>query len=143
MDLMHLVDSFGTYFAEIGLSKTFGRLFGIFMTEKNPISMGGVVEKLQISKSTASTELRRLMTMGFIEKVPVAHERADFFKLKENIWVLNLMQKLDDIKRLRTIIEDIPEQELAHLTRLEEMTRYCLFMEEELKELIMKYQKQS
>ena len=64
-----IMDKFGIYFDEVGLSKTYGRLFGFFMTTNEPVSMNQLVEKLQISKSTASVEIRRLLSMGAIEKV--------------------------------------------------------------------------
>lgn len=55
-----MIERFGIYFDEIGLNKTYGRIFGFFMTIKDPISMGKLVTELQISKSTASVEIRRL-----------------------------------------------------------------------------------
>ena len=139
MDIDKVMEKFGIYFDEVGLSKTYGRLFGIFMTTTQPISMGKLVEKLQISKSTASTELRRLLRMGVIEKVLLPDERADFYQLKKNIWSVNLIQKIQDVKKLRSIIEEIPPNELQGLEHLKEMADYCTFLEAELEILIKKY----
>lgn len=143
MDFDRIIEKFGIYFAEIGLSKTYGRLFGFFMITTQPISMGKLIEKLQISKSTASTELRRLLAMGVIEKVLLPNERADFYQLKKNIWSMNLSQKIQDIKKLRTIVEGIPQKMLENLEHLKEMANYCFFMESELELLIKKYAKYS
>jgi DNA-binding transcriptional regulator GbsR (MarR family) len=46
-----VTEKFGIYFSEVGLSKTYGRLFGFFMTTTQPTSMGKLVEKLQIYSS--------------------------------------------------------------------------------------------
>lgn len=141
MALEKVLDKFGLYFDGVGLNKTYGRMFGFFMTTAKPISMGQLVEKLQISKSTASTELRRLLTMGVIEKILLSDERADFYQLKKNIWNLNLHQKIQDVKKLRAIIEEIPPKAIEGLEQLQEMAQYCAFLENELEILIKKYLK--
>ncbi|KAF3361788.1 hypothetical protein PHSC3_001678 [Chlamydiales bacterium STE3] len=139
VDFDKVMEKFGLYFDEIGLSKTYGRMFGFFMTSKQPISMSQLIENLQISKSTASTELRRLLTMGVIEKVLLPDKRADFYQLKKNIWTVNLNQKIQDIKKLRSIIEEIPPNVLEDLEHLKEMASYCIFLECELEILLKKY----
>jgi len=141
MDFESVLDRFGLYFDGVGLSKTYGRMFGFFMTNEKPISMGQIIEKLQISKSTASIELRRLVTMGVIEKILLPDERADFHQLKKNIWNLNLRQKIQDVKKLRSIIEEIPPKAMESLVQLKEMADYCVFLEAELEILIKKYAK--
>jgi DNA-binding transcriptional regulator GbsR (MarR family) len=141
MNLDKVLDRFGLYFDGVGLSKTYGRLFGFFLTTKKPISMGTLVEKLKISKSTASVELRRLLTLGVIEKVLLPDQRADFYQLKKDIWNQNLHQKVQDVKKLRAIIEEIPPKALESYEQLKEMANYCAFLEDELKTLIKKYAK--
>jgi DNA-binding transcriptional regulator GbsR (MarR family)/ribosomal protein S18 acetylase RimI-like enzyme len=134
-----VIEKFGIYFDEIGLNKTYGRMFGLFMTIKEPISMGKLVTELQISKSTASVEIRRLLKMGYIEKVLISDQRADFYQLKENIWVTHFLQKMQMIKNLYSIVEEIPGKELEVCKNLKEMGEYCTFMETELKMLADKY----
>ncbi len=134
-----IMDKFGIYFDEIGLSKTYGRLFGFFISTNEPTSMNQLVEKLQISKSTASVEIRRLLSMGAIEKVLLSDSRADFFQLKKNIWAQNLKQKIRDIRKLKSIIEEIPPKQLEKLNHLKEMANYCLFIESELEATVKKY----
>lgn len=141
MESEKIIEKFGIYFTEVGLSKTYGRLFGYFMTVKCPVSMGELVEKLHISKSTASTEIRRLLAMGVIEKILLPHERADFYQLKKNIWEANLSQKIQDIKKLREIVDEVSSHKLKKLDHLKELGDYCDFMEAELKLLVKKYAK--
>lgn len=109
------------------------------MTTNEPVAMNQLVEKLQISKSTASVEIRRLLSMGAIEKVLLPNSRADFYQLKKNIWIQNLEQKNRDIKKLQSIIKEIPDEQLKHLNHLKEMANYCLFIESELEAIVKKY----
>lgn len=139
MNLEKTIDKFGIYFADIGLNKTFGRLFGFFMTTTEPVSMGQLVDQLKISKSTASIELRRLLTMGFIEKILLPDQRADFYQLTKNIWSANFAQKIQSIKNLRAIIDEIPKGTLKKCVHLQEMADYCEFAEAELGLLLKKY----
>ncbi|MBS0585973.1 MAG: bifunctional helix-turn-helix transcriptional regulator/GNAT family N-acetyltransferase [Verrucomicrobia bacterium] len=134
-----IVEKFGIYFDEIGLNKTYGRMFGLFMITREPISMGRLVTELQISKSTASVEIRRLLVMGYIEKVLIPEERADFYQLKKDIWVTHFLQKMQMIKRLQSIVKEVPIEELEVFKSLQEMGDYCDFMEIELKNLADKY----
>lgn len=139
MGFSKVIEKFGVYFDEVGLSKTYGRMFGFFMTSTQPISMRKLVENLRISKSTASIELRRLLTMGVIEKISLPDERADYYRLKNNIWSVNLNQKIQDIKKLRAIIEEIPSSILEDSKHLKEMASYCIFLEAGLEILTKRY----
>lgn len=139
MSLDEVVKKFGIYFDEIGLNKTYGRMFGLFMTKNEPISMGKLVTELQISKSTASVEIRKLLKMGYIEKVLISDQRADFYQLKKDIWTTHFSQKIQMIKTLHSIIEEIPNKELESCKNLKEMGDYCTFIETELTILADKY----
>jgi DNA-binding transcriptional regulator GbsR (MarR family) len=141
MTVDKIIEKFSTYFASVGLSKTYGRLFGIFITSSEPISMGALVKLLGISKSTASTELRRLVTMGVIEKVSISNERADFYQLKKDLWFQNLLQKVQDIQRLKAIIEKIPMEMRQKWQGVETMFHYCSFIEQQLIAITKKYEK--
>lgn len=137
MSLDRVIEKFGIYFDEIGLNKTCGRMFGLFMIITEPISMGQLVAKLKISKSTASIEIRRLLKMGYIEKVLLPGQRADYYQLTKGLWVTHLLQKGQMIKQLYAIVEEVPVNQL--FKNLKEMKDYCSFMEVELKKLADKY----
>jgi DNA-binding transcriptional regulator GbsR (MarR family)/ribosomal protein S18 acetylase RimI-like enzyme len=134
-----VIEKFGLYFSEIGLNKTCGRLFGIFMTTAEPLSMGELVNLLQISKSTASTELRRLLSMGMVEKALLADKRADYYQLRKNLWAVNLRQKIEDIRKLQSIVAEVEPSDLAKLEHLQDMAGYCSFLAPELESLVKKY----
>ncbi len=139
MPIDKVIEKFGIYFDEIGLNKTYGRMFGFFMTVNEPVSMGMLVSELQISKSTASIEIRRLLTMGCIEKVLVPAQRADFYQLKKDIWAAHLLQKMQMINKLHSIVEEVSAGELRVFENLKEMGDYCDFMKTELKIIADKY----
>jgi DNA-binding transcriptional regulator GbsR (MarR family) len=140
MSIDRVIERFGIYFAEVGFSKTYGRLFGYFMTASEPASMGELVTKLQISKSTASTEFRRLLATGVIEKVLVADERAVFYRLKSGIWSELLKQKTQELKKLRSIAEEVPSKLLKNMDGLQDLVCYCDFMESKLEKLASSFE---
>ena len=73
------------------------------------------------------------------QKVLLSDSRADFYQLKKNIWAQNLKQKMRDIKKLQSIIEEVPKEQLENLNHLKEMANYCLFIEAELEVIVQKY----
>ncbi len=50
MNLGRIIEKFGIYFAEVGLSKTYGRLFGFFMTTTQPTSISSLSILMAMSK---------------------------------------------------------------------------------------------
>ena len=141
MTFKKVIEKFGIYFDEMGFSKTYGRLFGFFITASKPVSMGDLLKEIKMSKSTASVELRKLLLMGVIEKVSISYQRADFYQLKPNIWRHNLEQKIESIKKLRSLVEEIPKNKRSALKQVNELFVYCTFIEVELKSLRKKYEK--
>lgn len=101
--------------------------------------MGELVALLQISKSTASTELRRLLSMGMVEKALLPDKRADYYQLKKNLWAVNLRQKIEDIRKLQSIVAEVAPPDLAKLEHLQAMADYCSFLAPELEILVKKY----
>jgi DNA-binding transcriptional regulator GbsR (MarR family) len=139
MEEKKIIEKFGLYFDHIGLNKTYGRMFGLFMTLDKPLSMSDVIEALQISKSTASTELRRLSLMGYIEKVAIPGQRADFYQLVPNVWQVHFYQKMEMIHKLSSIVQQIPAKERKNFKQLNSMSHYCDFMSNKLRLLIQEF----
>ena len=139
MDEKKIIEKFGIYFDEIGLNKTYGRIFGLFMISQKPLSMSEVIEALQISKSTASNELRRLLMMGYLEKVSFSGERSDFYQLVENVWQVHFHKKMEIIDKLSSIIELVPVKERKKFKNLKNMSEYCAFMQNKLSMLIQEF----
>ncbi len=129
------------YFSEIGLSKTFGLIFGLFLWENKNFEMKDIINEVKISKSTASVELRKLIQFGAIEKFYEIGQNAQLYRIKNNMWSEVLAQKKNEIDKLRSILNGVEKKKINKTTSLQDIQNYCDFMEEELPLLSQKYKK--
>ncbi|MEM7384195.1 MAG: hypothetical protein AAF514_04550 [Verrucomicrobiota bacterium] len=63
----------------LGLPRSLGEIYGLIYSSVNPVSLDDLVERLQISKGSASQGLKFLRNLGAIKRVYVAGERRDHF----------------------------------------------------------------
>jgi DNA-binding transcriptional regulator GbsR (MarR family) len=64
-----------------GLSRIAGRLFGALLLESEPRSLDELAEQLDVSKASVSTEARRLLDRGVVERVGKPGDRRDYYCL--------------------------------------------------------------
>ena len=63
------------------LPKVAGRIFGLLVLRKEPVSFSDVAEILQVSKASISTSTRALESLGVIKRVSLMGHRQDHFTL--------------------------------------------------------------
>lgn len=64
----------------IGMPKSIGEIYGLLYISRNPLSLDDLVEKLGISKGSASQGLKLLRTLGAIQEVEGADSRRTYFE---------------------------------------------------------------
>ena len=93
----------------VGLPKSTGEIYGLFLISKDPQSLDDLVERLQISKGTASQGLKMLRTLGAIREIQGVDARRTYFEA--------------DINLKRLVGGFIREQIRPHMTSGEEKLR--------------------
>jgi DNA-binding transcriptional regulator GbsR (MarR family) len=63
----------------LGIPKSVGEIYGLLYASVRPLAFQDIVERLEISKGSASQGLRLLRTVGAIKLVYVAGDRRDHF----------------------------------------------------------------
>lgn len=63
------------------LPRIAGRLFGVFLVETKPVSLGELTDRLKVSKASISTNTRLLAAAGVIERVSLPGDRQDYYRL--------------------------------------------------------------
>lgn len=64
-----------------GFTRIGGRIFGHLLLSEEPCSLDELVAELGASKASVSTDARRLLASGVVEKVPVPGDRRDYYRL--------------------------------------------------------------
>ncbi|MCK5448733.1 MAG: MarR family transcriptional regulator, partial [Gemmatimonadetes bacterium] len=58
------IERMGLAVERMGLTRTFGRLFGLLMVADRPLSLDEIVERLDVSKASVSTNARACEELG-------------------------------------------------------------------------------
>jgi len=77
------VESLGLILQADGFPRIAGRLLGVFVLRGGPLSFQELCEILKVSRGSVSTNTRLLESLGAVERVAMAGERQDFFKLSD------------------------------------------------------------
>lgn len=63
-----------------GLPRSLGEIYGLLFITRNPLSLDDLVERLKISKGSASQGLKFLRTLGAIQEVDGPDARRTFYE---------------------------------------------------------------
>lgn len=77
------VESLGLILQAEGFPRIAGRLLGVFVLRGGPLSFQELSDALQISRGSVSTNTRLLESLGAVERVTMAGERQDYFRLAD------------------------------------------------------------
>jgi DNA-binding transcriptional regulator GbsR (MarR family) len=69
-----------------GINRTMAEIHALLFVSKEPICTDDVMERLLVSRGTASTNLRALVDWGLIERVHQRGDRREYFTCRTNVW---------------------------------------------------------
>ena len=110
-----MVESAGRVFQLLGLPRSTGQIYGLLYLSDKPLSLGDMVELLELSKGSASGATRHLVSLGAIRQVWVPGDRRDYFESVGDISLVirSIYQEFfrprmsASAKRLSTIMADL------------------------------------
>ena len=70
----------GMLASQFSLNPIVGQIYGLLYMSSKPVSLNEMVEKLRISKGSASTNVRILESWGAVRKVWVDNSRKDYYE---------------------------------------------------------------
>jgi DNA-binding transcriptional regulator GbsR (MarR family) len=74
------IDYFVSFVQILGLPKSIGQIYGLMFVSPEPMAMDHVIERLEISKGSASQGLATLKGLGAILPVQIEGDRRDHFQ---------------------------------------------------------------
>ncbi len=109
------VDGMGAASATSGvLSQLQGRIFAHLYLQDRPVSLDGIAEALQQSKSNISTNIRGLVEWHLVRRVAVRNSRKDHYEAMGDLW--RVMQEIMERRfrwNIRQVIAACDETERA------------------------------
>jgi DNA-binding transcriptional regulator GbsR (MarR family) len=89
----------GMLASRLSLNPTVGQIYGLLYMSPDPVSLNEMVEKLGISKGSASTNVRVLESWGAVRKVWVDNSRRDYYEANTDTLNLILKQLKEGLKK--------------------------------------------
>lgn len=114
-----VVDFFCDGVKLLGLPKSIGEIYGILFVSQEPLALDDLVEKLGISKGSASQGLRMLKNLGAVRESGAIPGRKSYYEpdvelkqlvggfIKEQVRP-HLASGEDKLTGLRTMVEEMP-----------------------------------
>lgn len=122
------IESLGLILQTEGFPRIAGRLLGVFVLRGTPVSFQELSETLQISRGSVSTNTRLLETLGAVERVSVAGERQDYFRLTDNPYERMAAGKVERARqaseRLLKGRDAVPDCDDATFRRMTELSDF-------------------
>jgi DNA-binding transcriptional regulator GbsR (MarR family) len=92
-----------------GLSPIAGRLFAMLLLADEPRSLDQIAAALEVSKASVSTEARRLIERGVVERIRRAGDRRDYYELAPDFFAQIVQSRVEQWRRIQSLIATMRE----------------------------------
>ena len=118
----------------LGQPKSVAEIYGTPYFSENPLCMSEIIERLDLSKGSASQGLRLLREMGAVRVVAKSDDRRDFFEAETSLKKMvrgyvrsaidpHLSNGDNRVKRMKTVAKATDTSEF-HLERIDQLGRW-------------------
>jgi DNA-binding transcriptional regulator GbsR (MarR family) len=112
--ISEFVEQLGLLVEADGLPRIAGRILGLLVIYGGPLSFADIAQRLQISRSSVSTNTRLLEHFGVIERVARPGERQDYFSLAPDPYYRLMSGVAERKRRARAIVDKTKDALPAH-----------------------------
>lgn len=131
--IQKFIDKMGLYYESYGIPRIGGRILGLLLTAPEPISAEAISKTLQVSRSSVSTNVRLLITVGMLEITQKPLDRTDYFILSDEAWSNAIRLRIQGFQELNKIVEQGRQamESNGHTgnTKLQEMEKWAEMMQ--------------
>lgn len=111
-----------------GFSRIAGRIFGLLLITREPLTADDLCDRLQISRGSVSTNCRTLEGLDVIERVCIAGERKDHFQVPGDPFSQfmrgHIRRLSKNCEKLDGFIDSFPSKDDMSRDRLRRMRRF-------------------
>ena len=118
------VGEMGLTFESDGFTRIGGRLFGHLLLADRPLSLDEIAEALGASKASVSTDARRLLEKGVVERSGRPGDRRDYWQIAPDFFA-NIMQlRVERWRRLNSLVGELKRRSPAPAAAVRARLRY-------------------
>ena len=100
------VERAGLIFEREGFSRIAGRIFGLLMLSPTELSLEEVSDRLGVSRASVSTESRRLMDHGIVERTSRPGDRKDYYVIATDHYIRSLEQRFETTRQFVALLDE-------------------------------------
>ncbi len=101
-----VMDELANIFEQQGMSPLLGRICGLLLFCDKPLSLQQVAEGLEISRAAASINIRNLVRLGLVNKLPPGVDRRDYYLISKGFAENLLNSSLSNIGRMIFAVDE-------------------------------------
>jgi len=100
----HFINKMGQAAEVDGMSPIAGRLFATLLLSPEPRSLDELAAAIGVSKASISTDARRLLDRGIVERVTHAGDRRDYYELAPDFFARAIRNRIDSWRRTHQLV---------------------------------------
>jgi DNA-binding transcriptional regulator GbsR (MarR family) len=130
------VETMGLSVEADGFTRIGGRLFGHLLLAHEPLSLDEIAEQLEVSKASVSTDARRLLDKGVLERAAKAGDRRDYYQIAPDFFEQLMHYRVERWQKISALSAELrannPKLPAAVRKRLDYMEDVFAFMTDSL-----------
>jgi DNA-binding transcriptional regulator GbsR (MarR family) len=137
------IERTGLAVERLGMTRTFGRLFGLLLVAEGPLSLDQMAERLHVSKASVSTNARACEELGLARQVGLRGDRKDYYEIAPRAFENVMGKRVAAIHGMAGLaaegLEAVGDESSAARDRLTEMLDFYSFMGEQIEGLLERW----
>lgn len=101
--IARFIEALGAMWARGGQPPGAGRIFGLLLVSDRPLTGEEIARSLRVSRSSVSTDVRGLLTLGLVERVRVPGDRSGYYVFSPHAWEHALSIRRAEARRYRDL----------------------------------------
>jgi DNA-binding transcriptional regulator GbsR (MarR family) len=101
------VGEMGLTFESDGFTRIGGRLFGHLLLAERPLSLDEIAAALHVSKASVSTDARRLLEKGVLERSGRPGDRRDYWQVAPDFFASLMQHRVERWRRLNMLVGEL------------------------------------
>jgi predicted transcriptional regulator len=114
----------GLTFESDGFTRIGGRLFGHLLLADRPLSLDELADALGASKASVSTDARRLLEKGVVERSGRPGDRRDYWQIAPDFFANIMQHRVERWRRLNALVGELKRRSPAPTAAVRARLRY-------------------
>ena len=105
-----LIERFGILADRAGMSRIAGRILGLLILSPGELSLDEMVERLSVSRASVSTDARRLLDAGIVERVGRPGDRKDYYQISPRHYLHDLEHRFASLQEFVRLLDEAGQE---------------------------------